>query len=650
MRLLFALSLLTLHICNALLGMTHETNGANANFHHCHDIRDAHNLIVLPELPAAKSIFFELDANSRTPNHAFRMQLLNSFVQHSIELPYLAFDARYKLRFVSDQPANDTVCSSEFSVPRKKVDFNRLVADNLAFPSDWSDDEANPSRPGAQDSKWQHAPNAAFADALGNKKYGAYYVSPESLWAISQSAFMPCSTIRFSTKVLFSGLEKCGALAITSLANDTVRVASYEIEIGLETPSEPNYGSNRVRVHLYADKYENFARLVLVNGISLHESATVSLATIGNLTINAERNDEFDMFIWMHASYELKRSMIVVHSANNAGIELLSCGGILQKDGVTWMNFLRFTTNTTVGVLEERLTVDIRSSKHTHHSDVTSIVVDLFVTNPRAIEVATNGQLRPLLTNHVVLYNGHSIVESDAEVIDGTQICMINNVVMPEEMANVVAVQISEAWLCVVPSLLEDASRILHCETQRHTVALFRNGKPNPDFNVTVVFPGRLGPTSVELCFATSLEITDNDMLTLQAPVQRYESRIELVPRTKVNGEPSLFESLAVERELDGVNELLRVDSSQAKAYSQYHLRRAIRKVKDAHDFHVRAVSFNVEPLVDTRHNMSSFSSMVVIWLVFFMFFCVIGVYVIISAVDWRVVFRRQTFAEYHRG
>ena len=461
---------------------------------------------------------------------------------------------------------------------------------------------------------------------------------------------MPCSIVKYYSRVSVHDLEKCGAIAITRLANDTVRVASYAIEIGLETPRNPDFGVNLIPVHLYADKYDNFARVILISGISLQDTAMVKSATIGNMSISEENNDRFEMQLLVYSKYELSRSMIVIHSSNHAGIDLINVNSTLIKDDVFYQSILSLASNASVGVIDERLIIDLRAHKHTHHSDVCSIVVDLFVTNPRAIEVATNGQLRPLLTNHVVLYNGHSIVENDAEVIDGSQICMINNVVMPEDMSSVVGVQIVEAWLCVVPSIIEDAARKLHCASQRHTVALLKDGKLNPDFNVSIIYPGRLGSGSVELCFATSLEITDNDMLTLQAPVQRYESRIELVPRAKLHGDQSLFEKLAEEREFEGINERLRVDSSQDGPYSQYHLRRAIRKVKDGHEFHVRAVSYHVEPIVDTRHNMSESESIFVVVLVLLMFLCIFGIYTFISAVDWRVMFRRPTFAEYHRG
>lgn len=653
---------------------THNVTGANGNAHHCRDIRDAHNLILLPELPRARSIFFEFDSALRTEPHSLRSSLLHSLITYSIDVPYLAFDARYRFWFESKRGGNaNSNCSSDVRVVEEKPAdkkpsapgfLDEVVADNQIEQSDWSyhtgefrestieeedDDDEDDNAP---DRKWRHAPNAAYPLALDNPELPAYRVEPDSMWEVQQNPMFPCSSVRYTAKTSFDELRACEALAVTSLANDTVRVASHTLVVGLATPFDENFGVNRIPVHIYADKYDNFARIVLINGVSLGTTPVVNSATLRHMTIDPTKDDRLLFTLLLQSEAELHANMLMLHSINDAGIVIVDFGTIEKpsQPGAPFLHFVDFASNTTVGVIEDKLTLDVRLNRHVHHSDICSVIIDLLVTNPRSLETVSSGDLHPLMTNHVVLYNGRGLVERDVKIVDGSQVCMINNVVMPEKLFSVVAIRIAEAWLCAVPKSVGDNTERLHCESQRHTVQLFKDGKANPEFNVSIVSPGRLGPSSIELCFSTSFEITDDDSLTLQAPVQRYESRIELVPRTKLSGEPSLYESLEKEEEFGAINAKLRNHSSQVHAYSQYHVQRAIRKVGHSNsEFHVRSLEFGVTSTLGTKHNMSAFASNTILLLVFVMFFCVIAAYCFLSAFDWQAVFRRQTFAQYYR-
>jgi len=644
-------------IARAVLTTTHNISGANGNVHHCHDIRDAHNLIVLPELPRAHNIYFELDSALKIGPHTLRSSLLHSKIVYSFEVPYLAYDCRYRVWLESKSDENNNTCSTEivshFDKPLKSDKLR--VADVNNVQSDWSDAGSRlpppPPSESAANRTWLHAPNAGFPRALGNSKYGAYYIDPASIWSVHASDKFPCSQVKFVAEATFDELRACEALAVTSLANDTVRVASHTLVITLATPDNEKYGENRVQVHLFAYNNDNFMRIVLLNGVSLNSQTVVSSAILRNMRIAEEAQDRLMFRIVLRATTELHRSMVSLHSLNNAGIELIEMLLVEEQPNHAFLYHLDFASNETVGVIDEKLTLDIRVSHHVHHTDICSVVIDVLVTNPRSIETSSTGDLKPMLTNHVVLYNGHDIVERDAKIVDGSQVCMINNVVMPADMAAIVAIRIAEAWLCVIPkALAAETGERMHCSSQRHTIELFRNGKPNADLNVSIVSPGRLGPTSVELCFSTSFEITDNDFLTLQAPVQRYESRIELVPRTTLHGEPSLFESLEGEEEFGSINDRLRNHSSQERAYSQYHIQRALRKVGHQNaEFHVRSIEFGVAPTLGTTHNMPPFVSNVILLMVFFMFFCVVAAYFFLSAFEWRNVFRPTSFVSYYK-
>jgi len=623
----------------------HNMTGANADLHHCHDVRDAHNLLVLPELPPAKSIYMtpwettdDIHPRIDTP------------LRFGFELPYLAFDCRYRIRFAKDNTNNrePNQCSTEAARPR----LESVEAD---LQSEWSDDVdqlfpdlAVPPANRTEQRTWAHAPNAAYPGALRVPRYGAYYVSPQSVWQVQESERYRCSEVMYVTSATLDNLRACGALAITSLANDTVRVASYAVELELATPANARYGANRIETHLYVDKYDNTVHLTLVNGISFDSRVTLLSATLGQLGILEEQDDRLEFVIVARASQPLHSDMLWLHKPKHVDIEFLHSSEKPRKDADgAFVHRWTFATNSSVSVLDERLTIDVRTHKHMHHSDVCSIHLDFLIANPRALQLASSrgGGGTGLLTNHVVLYNGKGLVESDVQVDDGSRVCMINNVFMPTDMALIVAVRLVEAWLCVVSAenKASGSEKNMQCEDQRHTIALFKDGKPNRDLNVSVAYPGRLGANSVELCFNTTLRITDSEDLTLNAPQQRYESRVELVPRTQLAHGPSLFESLAEERELVGVNGALRADSNQTEAFAAFHVQRALKKIgRDNADFHVRALALNIASEIGTTHNMSAFSANAILILVFLMIVCVFVAYFVISSVNLSALLRRQ--------
>ena len=645
----FPLAVLAIHMAPEL----HNVTGANADLHHCHDVRDAHNLLVLPELPAAKSIYITPWESTEDIHPRIDTPLGFGF-----ELPYLAFDCRYRIRFVSNSDANRSLdqCSTEAARPH----LESVEAD--LQQSDWSDDveqlfpDLTPTNRSEQQRTWAHAPNAAYPGALRLARYGAYYVSPKSVWRVAESERYRCSQVTYTTSATLDNLRRCDALAITSLANDTVRVASYAVELELATPANARYGVNRVQTHLYVDKYDNTVHLTLVNGISFDSRTTLLSATIGQLGIIEERQDRLEFVLVARAAAPLHSDALWLHKPKHVDIALVGSEKPVRDSDGTFVHRWMFASNSSVSVLDERLTIDVRTHKHMHHSDVCSIHLDLLLANPRALQMASAarpGSGGSMLTNHVVLYNGKGLVENDVKVDDGSRVCMINNVLMPHDMELIVAVRLAEAWLCVVggSGKSERSGADMQCEAQRHAIPLFRKGRPNHDLNVTVSYPGRLGANSIELCFNTTLRITDSEDLTLNAPQQRYESRVELVPRTQLadDATPSLFESLAKERTLGGLNAALRADSNQSDAYAAFHVQRALKKIgRDNADFHVRALALNIASEIGTTHNMSDFSANMILLSVFAMILCVFGAYFVISSVNVSALFRRRrTFLDH---
>jgi len=651
-------ALLVTPLCLAVHVSSHNVSSANANLHHCRDARDARNLLILPELPLAKQIIFTPELfGSATATHL----LFDTPIEMSLELPYLAFDCRYRIQFETSAGATDSdECSTEAAAIQfaaSQPTIANEVADNRVDQSDWSQErpsaavqQHNNNNNSTATHEWDHAPNAAYPFALADQRYGAYYIAPRSCWRVKQSETFECSSVKYTANIALKDLLQCGALAVTSLANDTIRVASYSMHVSLATPAAPHYGTNRIHTHIYTDKYDNMARVTLVNGFSLGSPTTVLSATIGSLGIVDADEDRFEFVLVVRTRSALHHENLSVHSSRTTdGVALRHVDQPFKLNDGTYIHYLYFASNTTATVVSEKLTIDVRPHTHSHHSDISSITITLFVTNPRALE---NGRdERPPLTNQATLFAGHGLVQQESQVVDGLRVCVINNVVMPPDMAEIVGVRLVEAWLCVMSSG-DNSRNKLRCADQRHAIVLLKDGVLNEQHNVSIVSPGRLGPASVELCFVTSLEITDNDQLTLEAPTQRYESRIELVPLTTILGKPSLFDSLSRvgERELHSHNAALRNDSTQLEAYSPFHVQRAVRKIGHANaEFHVSAFSFDIAPLIGTTHHISTFSSNLIVVLVFVMFFCVVGAYMLLSSFDITRFLRQPTFTEYYK-
>lgn len=612
---MFALLLLAVSPCRS----AHNRTGANADLRHCHDARDARNLLVVPELPRASSIFFEI-GDALHDEFTF-----DSPLGHSFDLPYLAFDARYILSFrTAGADVTTTECSSDF------VNKDERPSLEIVEPSDWSEAEEP-----QEQTRWDHAPNAAYPSALGNPLFGAYYTSPKSCWRVSQSAHFPCSSVVYASLTSLADLEKCGALSVLSLANDTVRIASYTIEINLETPTIRPYGSNHITVGIYADKHDNTARVTLVNGRTFDSPLTILSVIVQTLSVSA---GGLDFVLVVRARAPLTRDMLSVHTQNISDIELRDFSQLSSE-----IHYLGFSTNKTLAIYKERITIDVRPHKHTHHADVASVLVDLHVANPEAIQVESDG----LISNHISMYSERGVVGRDEQVVDNSRVCVVNSVNVPVELQPAISVKLVEAWLCVLPAKLVDLDDAetydrLKCSQQRHKIELLRDGKLSA--NATVVFPGRLGATSIELCFNTTLQIVDSDKLTLEAPNQRYESQIKLVPRAQT----ALFSALRNEHVLATQFDRDLLDATHnLSTYAEIHVQRSISRLSAEH---TRAISFAVSPALGTSHGVSRTTSTFVLVLVFLMFFCVIGVYVVLSSVDVASVFRRPSFAEHFRN
>ena len=139
------------------------------------------------------------------------------------------------------------------------------------------------------------------------------------------------------------------------------------------------------------------------------------------------------------------------------------------------------------------------------------------------------------------------------------------------------------------------------------------------------------------------MQIIDNDKLTLEAPNQRYESQIKLVPRTQT----ALFAALKNEHLVDSQFDRDLLDTTHnLTAYAEIHVQRSISRLSAEH---TRAISFAIAPALGTSHGVSTTASNIVLVLVFLMFFCVIGIYVLLSTVDVGSMFRRPTFADHFR-
>jgi hypothetical protein len=642
-------------LCLATHAATYNITGANANLHHCRDSRDARNLIVSPSLPPAREIAIFYDRHTASMAKRWRF---DTPIKYTIELPYLAFDARYRVQFDTENAqsanfSNVNRCSTEIL----HVKESPKGAGVLIEPSDWSDDgephvDVNTStlvRP----NEWNHLPNAAYPNALGDKKYGAYYVSEVSAWSIQKDAHLECSIIKYVASLSLKDLHECNALAITSLANDTIRVASNTLDIAIVTPESNKYGATKIHTHAYWDKYDNGVIVSVINGVSFASPTVVLSATVGSLGIVKNDDNRFEFILMVRTHAALHKDSFSFHAGSTSAMELLSVERAVKSSDGTFLHRLFVASNTTASIIEEVVVIDVRTHAHVHKSDVCMIVAQISVANPRVLEKQkTKTGTAPLLTNQVVFDDGRNVIEEEIKVVDGSRVCMINHVVMANDIEQVVGVRLVEAWLCVVAKG-ETESKKMQCANQRHTINLLKDGVPNESLNVSIVSPGRLGRSSVELCFSSSLEITDENELTLTAPTQRYESRIELVSRVGAgHGEKTIFESLGEigETDLHAHNTIVRADSTQESAFSPFHIQSVVKRLSKEHvEVHVRSLSFDIAPAIGTTHNLSSFSSNFVLILVFFMFFCVVGIYCLLSSVDVSYYLRSPSFAEYYK-
>ena len=145
--------------------------GGNGNYRHCETSREVAQLSVdaFPDLSLLH------------PFVQLKLDEAHAKLRFEVELPYIAFDARYLISFEPIEHAHATPLPCSSSMP----DLSLAAYDEL----------------------WGHAPNANYHDAFSSRqKYGAYYSPPGGKWSVSASG---CSHVVYSGEFSVDDLLQC---------------------------------------------------------------------------------------------------------------------------------------------------------------------------------------------------------------------------------------------------------------------------------------------------------------------------------------------------------------------------------------------------------------------------------------------------------
>ena len=451
-------------------------------------------------------------------------------IEFSLALPFVAAPFRYILSF--DPIEQD----AESSIPqlRHPTRCSSLFGATLATASSAeSDKEFDTSDDNQLFDSWTFAPNANFPRAFSSAdKYSANHVSNRSVW---RAVPVDCAHVRYTATLKLDDLAQCHNSLTTLLLNDGTTHATLAslFVAGVAEHSRHIFYQHRYNIVLYTDTQGNAAMLfdsatdfdVVVRSISSEEgSLSLKLQTISSAhelplelsSINARQpfdatnGGDFAEPVQLHVRSKTSDP----YGDSSAAFQNWEFSSDTTTSNYNGQYALVFTRGDTAELVDLLVRIDDAPA-----------VTDAQLT-------AAHGAIAQHKPDDPTIHKGN--------FKHGERVCMQSFILLPDDISQHTEVELLEAALCpdvpadgtaaaaaTTTTTVATTSSEFLCRNHTHGVVLFANGKPaRPD--VSLVWPGAYGPSSVALCFNASATVVDAQRRTVVNSEQRYEARVAL--------------------------------------------------------------------------------------------------------------------------
>lgn len=550
-------------------------NGGNGSHRHCESAREVAQLGI-EQFP---------DLSMLHPFVKLNLDEASGKLHFEVELPYIAFDARYVVSFEPIEHAQQTplACSSNY---RQRP-------------------------PASYAEEWGHAPNANYHGAFSNEaQYGAYYNSPQSKWQASAAG---CSHVVYTGAFTVGELLECRDTAEafsfgTSVLGDKHRVGvvSGALHVSVLRPVDETelFGDEDAQDSTVAATWAHPFVVMVDEGeskVALIDSANGGLRRrIDHSRFAASDADGEDAGEDSWHENKLQRVETIVRQVgvDKSGrfeIELQTAvfdkplikGLHQQPRNMTLTRIVNHAHKSDFSLVEqivdeagrEPYCVDSESGSHlltlqnwrfvaterlsAYDGDFTLLFCDSllllasgadFVCDESTAMHRTSLSVR--VSNPQSLHKTdivfHSEITQHRDTRDdkrphvgafesGERVCMQTYVVGPKQLTQQMEVELVGAWLCSTGDAVPGGSdeTALDCANREHSVQLVAETsvqsealEANRKLNVTVHHPGLYGLLSVAVCFDADARFTDAQGRSIIETHQRYESHVRMQAAT----------------------------------------------------------------------------------------------------------------------
>lgn len=536
--------------------------GGNGDHKHCESGREVAQLLV-DKVP---------DFSFIHPSLELYFDEEKGTVHFTVEMPYIAFDARYIISFdpIEHAAEEPLLCSSNFD--------RNITAGPL----------------------WTHAPNANYRGAFTSKKdYAAYYTAPDSKW-LARSA--GCSHVKYAATFSVDELAHCAdsdgrfAVAATqqSIGEERSSVSLIGVVwVSLLQPNENSVGEkdtleNAVVAAKWAHPFSitvdaRESKIMLVDsangGIRRRIAHTPTLAKHSRgstewpraATImraaSVDKDGKLNVVLQTVFATETPASECVARNMTLGQIvgrdfELVNVaalpGHAKDAEGAYCLKLDQGGST-----IAQTWMLRSKATQRVYDGDFVLLFCDETTTTPGECD-ETNAAHRTVLNVRMSAESADTLGDTLAfhseitqhispeetklhagEFASGQRGCMQTYVIGPKQITSQIEVRLVEAWLCTAPAGISVAQdKEFQCETRPHAVRLAYEDKEtrqivsNAAYNVTVYHPGIYGLLSVGVCFDLNARFVDAANRSLIEPSQRYEARVLMQPATIRRGGP----------------------------------------------------------------------------------------------------------------